>query len=136
MGLTRIFKALFSGAGTAFNRVAKTIKEILENLTAYRLYRKVEYLHKAAWLLKYGVYDSIEKWNWRPTANIYIPDHKELSGYALGGVLMIVHEMIEKEICKISKEQADYIRDIIAGKSAYYEVEHLISLELKNKLRP
>ena len=93
-------------------------------------------MYRSAWLLKYGVYDSIEKWHWRSSANIYIPDYRELSGLALGGVLMIVNNMIIKEISKLPEEQANYVKNIMEGGDAYYEVEHLISLELKNKLRP
>lgn len=130
-----LLKTLFSG-GLAFNRVAKTLKEILDNLSVYSMYGNIDYLYKAAWLVKYGVCDSIEKWHWSPFAKIFIPDYQVFGRITLNEAIIIVSGKIASAMKFLPKEQSDYVNEIIEGGNAYKEVEYLISIELKNKLMP
>lgn len=131
-----LLKALFSGAGSAFNRMAKSFKEILDNLAKYRMYGDTDYLYKAVWLLKYGVYDSIEKWHWSSFAKIFIPDHQELGRITLNEAILIVMGKITSSANSLSDEKRKIIENIMEGGDDYSANEYLISLELKNKLKP
>lgn len=131
MNLARMLKG-----GFAFNRLAKSLKEILDNLRLYELYNEIDYLYKAAWIYKYGVMDSIEKWNWSLFAKISIPDYQMLGRITLNEAHLIVISKIMKKQSQLTEQQRKYIDDIMEGRQAYYDASYLLSQDIKNKLQP
>lgn len=127
---------LFSGAGLAYNRMAKSIKETLDNLTLYSYNKEIEYLQKSAWIFRYGVYDSIAKWHWNPSAKIYIPDHQELGMLSLNSVLDSISQDLLNEMKKLPESQHQFIDDILHAGSAYTEVGKIVPAKTKRRLRP
>ncbi|MCH5308363.1 MAG: hypothetical protein J1E58_00775 [Prevotella sp.] len=123
-------------AGFAFNRLAKSLKEILDNLRLYQLNYDIDCLYKAAWIYKFGVADSLEKWNWSLYAKISIPDYQMLGRITLNEAIMIATSKIVKETNQLSERQQVYIDGIMEGNQAYNDVSHLLSLDIKDKLRP
>lgn len=131
MNITRMLKG-----GFAFNRLAKSLKEILDNLRLYQLYHDIDYVYKAAWIYKYGVMDSLEKWNWSLFAKISIPNYQMLGRITLNEAHLIVVSKIMKESSQLPEQQQAYIDDIMEGKQAYHDVNYLLSQEIKDKLQP
>lgn len=122
--------------GLAFNRLAKSLKEILDNLRLYQLYNDIDYLYKAAWIYKFGLIDSLEKWEWSLFAKILIPDYQMLGRITLNEAIMIVASKIGKETTQLTAQQQRLVNDIMEGKQAYDDVSYLLSLDIKEKLRP
>lgn len=130
-----IFKKLLGG-GLAFNKVAKSIKYILDNISLYQMYGDIDYVYKAAWLFKYGVIDSIDKWHWSPFIKIIIPDYHSLGRITLTEVMHIVSGKIATILKTLADKEANFVQDIIDGGDAYDKVSHLVSTATKNELRP
>lgn len=122
--------------GLAFNRLAKSLKEILDNLRLYQLQTDIDYLYKAAWIYKFGLIDSLEKWEWSLLSKIFIPDYQMLGRITLNEAIMIVASKIGKEKSQLTEQQQRFIDDIMEGKQAYNDVSYLLSLDLKEKIRP
>lgn len=131
-----MIKVLFSGAGFAFNKMAKSIKEILDNMRFYKLIGNIEYLYKAAWICKYGVFDSMNKSHWSSGAKIFIPDHPEIGRDSLHVVMAFATTKIYNAIKELPETQSKYVEQILEGGMAYHEVGHLISPKMKRKLKP
>lgn len=131
-----LFKALFSGGGQAFNRMAKSFKEILDCMSTYSVGNNNDGLYRAAWLVKFGVYNSVEKWHWSPTAKLFIPDHMELGRVTLHEAMAIVMSQLMSQMAKLDDTQRSYVEDIMNGGQAYGEVDALVCDELKDRLRP
>lgn len=131
-----IIKALFGGGGTAFNRLAKALKEVYDNVNSYNLSHNIEYLYKAAWIMKYGVYNSIEKWNWNMSSKIFIPDYQVLGRIPLTQAMLIAIGKISKAKENLPSEENEYIEQILEGGKAYYDTIKFIPMDLKNKLNP
>ncbi len=131
-----ILKALFGGGGTAFNRLAKTFSAVYDYINSYNILSNTEYLYRAAWLLKYGVYDSIEKWHWSPGAKIFIPDHQELGRITVNEAIMIAMGKLSSAAQSLPEEIRNRIEKILTGEKEYSDTECLIPLHLKNKLKP
>ena len=131
-----LLKVIFSGGGAAFQRLARAFKEILDDMDVYMRLGDEEYLYRAAWVLNYGVYGSIEKWHWRPMAKIYIPDYMSLGHIELQFAIAMVTGLISSAVKSLTSEEQQYVSDIIAGRQAYDEVSHLLSIDKKEKIRP
>lgn len=125
------------GKGFALNRLAKSVKSVLDYLSIYRRCDNIDYLYKAAWLCKYGVYDSIEKWKWHFVATkIWVPDYQELGRLNIHEVMMIVTGKIMTDANNLPENQRAYIEDILEGGDAYSEVAYLVPVDDKNKFKP
>lgn len=131
-----LLKAIFSGAGPAFKRLSRAFKEILDDMDIYRRHGDMDYLYRAAWVLNYGVYGSFEKWHWSPMAKIYIPDYISLGHIEVQFAIAMVTGLISSAVDSLTPEEQQYVNDIIAGKQAYNEVSHLLSIDKKEKIRP
>lgn len=131
MGFFRILNG-----GFAFQRLAKSLKCILDNVHLYHSYHNIDYLYKAAWIYKFGVIDSLEKWNWSVFAKISIPDYQRLGRITLNEAIIIAASQIGASISELTEEEREYVNDIMAGEQAYHDVCHLLSLDDKDKLRP
>lgn len=122
--------------GSALHRLAQTCDECLNCIKEYEQEKNSNELRKAAWLFKYGVSDSIEKWNWNPfTIKIIIPNHPEIGGrIILDKIVMyitcIIYAYAEEE--HISQE----IGEILDGNTPFNFYSYLIPTKLKNKLNP
>lgn len=131
-----LLKALFSGGGAGFNRLAKSIKEVFDSVNSYNLSRNVEYLYRAAWIMKYGVFDSIEKWHWNMASKIFIPDYQSLGRITLNQAMLIAMTRINQAKEGLSNEENNYIEQILEGEKAYYDTIRIIPMNLKEKLKP
>lgn len=131
-----LLKAIFSGGGPAFNRLARAFKEILDNMDIYMRHGDMDYLYRAAWVFNYGVYGSLDKWHWRPMAKIYIPDYMSFGHIELQFAIAMVSGLISSAVKNLTLEEQQYIKDIIDGGQAYNEVSHLLSNDKKENIRP
>ena len=131
-----LLKALLGGGGTAFNRLAKTFSAVYDHINSYNLFSNLDDLYRAAWLLKYGVYDSIEKWHWSPVAKLFIPNYQTLGRITINEAMMIAMGKLSSASQSLPEEIQDRIEKIITGEKDYYDSERLIPLDLKNKLKP
>ena len=106
----------------------------------YKLWNKMfgdeKNLYKAAWILKYGVIDSAEKWNWKPFVPLYIPDYQYLGRITLQQALMRAMTQIGNATEQLSEGCKEDIDDILEGGETFNSVSSLVSDELKHKLRP
>ena len=131
-----LLKALFGGGGSGFNRMAKTFKYVYDSIKSYTMSNDVNYLYRAAWLIKYGVYNSLEKWNWSPFAKIYIPDYQSVGRITVNEAMMIAMGKISSASQMLTEEEQDTIEKILEGEKEYCDKERLIPLDIKNKLKP
>jgi hypothetical protein len=122
-------------AGPALNRLAKTCDECLNCIYRYKLNNDFDEIIKCTWLFRYGVLDSLEKWNWNPmSAKICIPNHMELGRIPVNQAILIILNFISRIVDE--DEESDIIKDILAKGECFYEYDYLCSVEMKNKLKP
>lgn len=123
--------------GRAFNRLAKSYKEALDCIIECRLNFNVQYLYKAVWIFTNCIVASVEKWHWKMTAKIYIPDYIE----KLGGSITVLEASagVASQIAEISKnlteEENSIVERVMSGEFVP-EVERFITDSLKEKLLP
>lgn len=123
--------------GRAFNRLAKSYKEVLDCIIEYRLNFNVQHLYKAVWIYMNCILASEEKWHWKMTAKIYIPDYIQ----KLGGSITVLEATagVMSQIDEISKglteEELSIVERVMDGEFVP-EVEKLIPDSLKGKLLP
>lgn len=121
--------------GFAFNKMAKAYKEILDCLAVYRLYGKVDYAYRAAWIYRHCVLGAIEKWNWNLFAGIYIPDYREYGRITVQEANLIVIGQLGKIDQRLKVEQKEIVEKIMEGEYIE-EVESIIPASLREKLLP
>lgn len=128
------FGKLFS-AGLAMNRLAKACDETLNCLRRFDFTGDKDELYKAAWIFKYGVQMSLEKWNWNPfTTKVFIPNHPEFGRIALNQVVILILGSIARESKIIGEEGT--IKSILDGDDGFNKYEYLVSQNMKSKIQP
>ena len=128
------FFGIFKG-GFAFNRMAKSYKEIFDCFGMYNFSHDIRHIHKATWIYYYCILGSLEKWNWKPSSKIAIPDYHMFGRIPIHDVNIIVTEKITRITQELMTNERTIIENIMKG---YYikDVESLIHQSLKEKLLP
>ena len=128
---------MFKG-GRALNKLSYAVEEVLlcyENYdTAFCPYE--EDLYKAAFFIKCGIYNNIEKWHWRMNTLVYIHNHPELGRITIQKIMEITTGRLANLAVNLSISKREYISDILEGKDAYFEIRKTIPQSKINKILP
>lgn len=132
MGILNIFKG-----GKALNKLSYAVEEVLLCFDSYVFFnRNVKDLYRAAFFIKCGVFNNIEKWNWRIDTLVYIHDHPELGRISIPQIIDITMGRLAHFTEHLSSSEKEYISDILEEKDAYFEIKNTIAPSEINKIIP
>lgn len=134
MGIFNIFK-MFKG-GRALNKLSYAVEEVLSCFDSCDFFTNEEALYKAAFFIKCGIYDNIEKWHWRMNTLVYIHNYPELGRITIQQIMEITTGRLAKLAVDLSISEREYISDILEGKDAYFEIKKTIPQSKIKKILP
>lgn len=135
MGIFNIFK-MFKG-GRALNKLSYAVEEVLLCYDSYVFFnRNVKDLYKAAFLIKCGIFNNIDKWHWGMNTLVYIHNYPELGRITIAQIMDITMGRLAHFTEHLSSSEREYLSDILEGKDAYFEIEKTISQSKVEKILP